>query len=145
MSCTNQGPVAHAFTSSGGVHEAHEHEIHRLSESIRKNGGRAAVQTQTTSPKPLPGNLSFDEYPSDDDSTTDSEDIVQQQHSLPAPVPSALAYEGAGTSPVASIADFDDYDTASSTDEDSFDAATAVQPRLPVTEGLRAALDILAP
>jgi len=56
-----------------------------------------------------------------------------------------LAYEGAGTSPVASIADFDDYDTASSTDEDSFDAATAVQPRLPVTEGLRAALDILAP
>eukprot|EP00750_Incisomonas_marina_P028408 INCI6707.1.p1 GENE.INCI6707.1~~INCI6707.1.p1 ORF type:complete len:763 (-),score=159.22 INCI6707.1:141-2282(-) len=146
-----QGPIVNSFAASSGVGEARERGIKRQMKLAQRaailHAGALAPETPTQFPLPHQLNhektLAFDEYPSDENTTSSEDNDDQSFPTLPGMRRHQhFAYENQETM----IVDLDAFDDDSSTDEEELDGTAGGRQRmLPVTEGLRAALDIVAP
>ena len=140
-----------SFAASSGVGEARERGIKRQMKLAQRaailHAGALAPETPTQFPLPHQLNhektLAFDEYPSDENTTSSEDNDDQSFPTLPGMRRHQhFAYENQETM----IVDLDAFDDDSSTDEEELDGTAGGRQRmLPVTEGLRAALDIVAP
>lgn len=156
------GPILNSFAASSGVGEARERGIKRQMKlaqraAILQGGALLATETPTHFPlarQSFQGHnpnaaspekvLAFDEYPSDEDTTSSEDDNGDQ--SLPA-LPGMQGHPRFDNeNHETMVVDLEAFDDDSSTDEEELDGSAGGQQRiLPVTEGLRAALDIVAP